>query len=149
MVMNWQLDLILEVFSSLYDSMDRVLLLVMLPRKRASSSSRNAQAAAPSVGLGGSHLGHKSPQEVQGNVAGLCSTVPGAAQGHRAQPGAQELPISSTAVLGECRALAQGVESSGGPPWGSPTAPGRRAGNPTILRLWASGRCHRELRGWA
>ena len=32
----------------------------------------------------------------------LCSTVPGAAQGHGAQPGAQELPISSTAVLGEC-----------------------------------------------
>ena len=103
MVMGWQLDLILEVFSNLYDSVDCILLLVMLPKKRASPSSRNAQtAAAPPVGLEGSHLGHKSLQEVQGNVTGLCSTVVGVAQGHRAQPGAQELPISSTAVLDGC-----------------------------------------------
>lgn len=31
-----------------------------------------------------------------------------AAQGHRAQPGAQELPISSTAVLGGCRSPGTG-----------------------------------------
>ena len=54
----------------------------------------------------GSHHGHKSLQEVQRDRAGLW-----------AQPGAQELPISSTAVLGSVRAPAQGAESGGGSSW--------------------------------
>ena len=54
----------------------------------------------------GSHRGHKSSQEVQGN--GVLLSGAQAAQGHRAQPGAQELPISSTAVLGGCRSPGTG-----------------------------------------
>ena len=53
----------------------------------------------------GSHHGHKSLQEVQRD------------SGLWAQPGAQELPISSTAVLGSVRAPAQGAESAGGSSW--------------------------------
>jgi len=53
----------------------------------------------------------------------LCSTILGAAQGHRAQLGCEELPISSTAVLGRCRSPGTGSREQWGLPSGDPQKP--------------------------
>lgn len=50
----------------------------------------------------------------------LCSTMLGAAKGHRAQPGCEELPSAALLCWAGARALAQGAESSGGCSLGSP-----------------------------
>ena len=60
----------------------------------------------------GSHRGHKSSQEVQGN--GVLLSGAQAAQGHRAQLGCEELSISSTAVLGRCRSPGTGSREQWG-----------------------------------